>query len=198
MASQPGRVGRPSLVDERRGQVLDAFVALVAAHGLESVTLDDVARASGVSRAAVRHFVGNRDELVRQSIVLLAGRYETAMTETLGEAPTVSALLDELCGPWAEDLDDDDRAFHALLVESLTTVEGTATMRAAYDRLVGLVEGTLRRDHAGASPAAIRDTAYALVCLVEQHVTMRRLGFPRVRGRAVRAAAQVLVDRLGT
>ena len=65
----PQRVGRPSVRDERRKQIVDSFIELVAVKGLEHVSLDEVAGKAGVQRAALRHFVGNRDELTAAAII---------------------------------------------------------------------------------------------------------------------------------
>lgn len=48
----------------RRPQILDAFAACVARYGIDGSTLDRVAEEAGVTRALVRHYLGNRDEVV--------------------------------------------------------------------------------------------------------------------------------------
>ena len=57
-------MGRPKLDDVRRPQILDAFAACVARYGIDGSTLDRVAEEAGVTRALVRHYLGNRDEVV--------------------------------------------------------------------------------------------------------------------------------------
>jgi hypothetical protein len=45
------RAGRPSVAPQRRAEIVDAFIRLVAERGLEAVTLDRVAAEAGVRRA---------------------------------------------------------------------------------------------------------------------------------------------------
>ena len=71
----PGRrVGRPSLQDQREREIVWAFIELVADKGLEHVSLDDVAARAGVQRAALRHFVGNREDLISAAIAKITRR----------------------------------------------------------------------------------------------------------------------------
>ena len=55
---------RPSVKDQRREEILTAFARCVALYGVEGATLEKIAAEAGIARPAVRHFVGNRDELV--------------------------------------------------------------------------------------------------------------------------------------
>ncbi|MCZ4282227.1 TetR/AcrR family transcriptional regulator [Kiloniella laminariae] len=58
-------MGRPSKKAERTEQILAAFQRCVARSGLEGSTLDQIAEEAGMQRSLVRHFAGNREELVR-------------------------------------------------------------------------------------------------------------------------------------
>ena len=55
---------RPSLANLRTEAFLDAFMRCVARYGLDGSTLDRVSEEAGVARAVLRHYLGNRDEMV--------------------------------------------------------------------------------------------------------------------------------------
>lgn len=57
-------MARPSVADERRGQILDATLATIAERGISGTTLGHIADTAGMSRGHVRHFAGNRDRLL--------------------------------------------------------------------------------------------------------------------------------------
>ena len=57
-------MGRPSVKEQRTEEILDAFARCVARYGLEGSTLEHIAAEAGVKRTILRHYVGNRDELV--------------------------------------------------------------------------------------------------------------------------------------
>ena len=58
-------MGRPSVQKQRKAEVLDAFMTLVARFGVEGATLERIAEESGLKRPLIRHHLGNRDEMVR-------------------------------------------------------------------------------------------------------------------------------------
>ena len=59
-------MARPERGEERREQILNAFEVCVGKKGLEGTTLSDVAREAGLPRPLLRHFMGNREEMVQK------------------------------------------------------------------------------------------------------------------------------------
>jgi len=55
---------RPSLKNQRREEILDAYEICVAKYGVEGATLEKTAEEAGLARALLRHHVGNREELL--------------------------------------------------------------------------------------------------------------------------------------
>lgn len=64
-------VGRPSVAAARRRQILEAAIRCIAAHGMSGATLDRIADEAGMARGHVRHFAGNRDDILVGAAVLL-------------------------------------------------------------------------------------------------------------------------------
>lgn len=186
------RVGRPSMRLERRRQIVSAFIDLVAERGLERVTLADVAEAAGVQRAQLRHFIGNREDLVLAAVDELTRRYEVSAARMgVGEEPTIDQLISLL---FSDELSRDQpvetAAFDALLAEAVLHPDGRGAVVGGYDMLLGQLASALRREYPGAPIARIRDLAYVVLCLVEQNTTLQQLGYPRVRQLAARNAAR--------
>ena len=59
-------MGRPSKKAERTEEIFQAFQRCVIRFGLEGSTLERIAEEAGLQRSLVRHYVGNRSELVEQ------------------------------------------------------------------------------------------------------------------------------------
>jgi AcrR family transcriptional regulator len=189
-----GRVGRPSKVHERRVEIVDAFIRLVARNGLESVTLDDVAAEAGVRRAAARHFVGNRAELIVAAIEELTCRYQRSVREVIGTSPSIDRLVDALFGRlWVSDLNDIGNAFDVLLQEALRHEPTRLVVKQAYEVLLSEIAASLERSRPAMSQLERRDVAYAIACLAEHNVVMQQLGFPLTRSTAARACANSLI-----
>lgn len=193
-AAGPVRVGRPSKATERRAEIVDAFIRLVAVHGLEGVTLDDVASEAGVKRAAARHFVGNRPELIAAAVEELTRRYRTTVAEAVGEAPSIERLIDALFGRvWVHDLSDVSHAFDALMQEAARHAPTRVLVKQAYEVLLDEIAKALERSRPSMSAAERRDAAYAIACLAEHNALMQQLGFPAARSAAAKQCARALV-----
>ena len=184
------RVGRPSVAAERRSRIVAAFIELVGQRGLERVNLDDVASAAGVQLAAVRHFAGNRDDLITAAVAELCRRYESTVRTAASETPSATALIGVLFSDaWIRDQSVEDTAFDVLLGQALRNPETRGLIRGAYDLLLEEIALALRRFHPDTPISRVRDAAYVIACLVEQNTTFQHLGYPRVRHVAAKAAA---------
>jgi TetR/AcrR family transcriptional regulator, transcriptional repressor of bet genes len=83
---------------ERRRQIIDATVDCMAAHGVGGTTLERIADAAGMARGHVRHFAGNRDELLTEAARVFyfgdLALQETDLETLAREAPLVPATAD--------------------------------------------------------------------------------------------------------
>lgn len=192
------RRGRPSVADERRRQIVDAFIGLIAAHGLDRVGLDDVAAAAGVKRSALRHFIGNRDALVTATVHELRRRYEATIRGIVPESAGADQLIRALFSDdWVQGFEDEDVVFDALLHEATRSVDGPGEVRQAYDLLIAELEAALHRDHPAAPLIDVRNAAYSITCLIEHNTTMQRLGYPRARSAGALATALRIAHDIG-
>jgi AcrR family transcriptional regulator len=183
-------VGRPSVADVRRAEILDAFLELIAERGLEAVTLDDVAGRAGVQRSVVRHYVGNRASLVAEAASRLVDRYEMIVRRAIGEAPTVADLVDHLFAPaWSDDVAVEDAAFDELYREATRDPHTRERLRRAYELLVAEIAAAIARERPRRPRAAVRQAAYQIVCLAEHNTVLQQLGLPRSQASAARRTA---------
>jgi AcrR family transcriptional regulator len=74
-------MGRPSKKEDRRAEILAAFESCVFAKGFQQTSLADVAAAAGQPRSLVRHFIGNRDQMV---VALIDRLLERALQQIEG------------------------------------------------------------------------------------------------------------------
>lgn len=78
-------MGRPSVAAERRRQILEAAIRCIAAKGFAGTTLDGIAEEAGMARGHVRHFAGNRDDVLLGAAMLL---YFDVVPEPGSASPT--------------------------------------------------------------------------------------------------------------
>lgn len=78
-----------------RERVLEGGLVSIGRYGLARTTVDDVAQASGVSRATIyRHFPGGRDQIVKDTVAWEMGRFFQALGEAVAAAPDLCGLLE--------------------------------------------------------------------------------------------------------
>jgi AcrR family transcriptional regulator len=87
----------------RRDQILDAASALFAERGYEEVSIEEIARAAGVTRGLVHHYFGGRKQVYVALLERLGAAHEERLPRPVGRsararvADSVSRWLD-----WAE------------------------------------------------------------------------------------------------
>jgi AcrR family transcriptional regulator len=195
-------MGRPSLAAERRAQILEAFSRCLARRGLVGTTLDEIAAEAGVQRAAIRHFLGNREQLIRAGVEHIAARYAESLDAELRSAASsdrLAAILDSLfLGRFATGHTQEDRAIDAMMAAAASDARVRRSLREMY----AMFEERLAQEIAAASPDValqrVVAIAYAIMCLAEQNSSMRFLGFPPDRALAARTAAGSLIEVLAS
>lgn len=192
------RGGRPSLLGQRRSQIIDAFIVLVARHGLEGVTLDDVAAAAHMQRSAVRHYIGNRQALIDAAISELAGRYIEAIRAALDGVSGIDDLIRVVFSErWPAEMADSDLAFDALVQEAAREKRTAESVRSAYDAFLAETRRALKVSYPDASARRIAETAYTIVCLAEHNIFMQRLGYRASLAAGAARQAREIAGRLG-
>ena len=57
-------MGRTSLAAERRRHIVQVTIDCISTHGIRGATLERIAESAGMTRGHIRHYAGNRDELL--------------------------------------------------------------------------------------------------------------------------------------
>jgi AcrR family transcriptional regulator len=133
-------------VEDRREELVDAALQLFSNHAADEVTLDDIARQAGVSRALAYRYFGSRSEIYVVAMRRAADQFLTLLDPPHDSAPLVRII--EAIQRFFDFVEDHAAGFKALLrgdpaAESGAVGAIVAEVRAAlYDRLV---EGMGRR-----------------------------------------------------
>jgi AcrR family transcriptional regulator len=130
-------VPRPTA--ETRSRLLEATYDCIARNGLAGTSLEDAARAAGVSRATLyRYFPGGREELLGAVITWETMRFFARLAEAVADAPDLETLL-------VEGIIFAHRAIegHEVLQKLLQNEPGLLTPQLTVDapRILNLVQG---------------------------------------------------------
>ncbi len=106
-----------SAAADTRERVLEAALRCIDGEGLAATSVEDVARAAGVSRATIyRHFPGGREQLVSETVTWEVGRFFARVEQMAAGEPDLAARLRLALGAGHRAL-----AEHALLHRLLRT-----------------------------------------------------------------------------
>ncbi len=92
-------MARPSKKTERTEDILNAFERCAARFGIEGATLERVAAEAGLQRSLLRHYVGNRDDLINAMLERFLARSEREVDnlfESLPATNRATALINRL------------------------------------------------------------------------------------------------------
>jgi AcrR family transcriptional regulator len=191
-------MGRKSLEQTRRAEILAAFERCIERYGID-VPLEQIADEAGVKRSLIRHYLGNRDEVVNQMIDRIAREYPAQMMAQMeraasdGEAGILTFFFSEDYPATAWD--------HIL----------GAVASAAHDRypqakqrlgqmllqMIADAAGILAKCYPHATTAQCEVVAYGLFSLAYAHDSIAML-LPQPADRLVaRLNAQLLLQTLG-
>jgi AcrR family transcriptional regulator len=139
-------------VDESRRRVLEGAYACIARRGMAKTTVDDIAAASGVSRASIyRLFPGGKEELLRETVGWEMDRFFLRLGEALGDAADFPEFLARALPLARRELRE-----HAVLQKVLETEPDrlNALITVQQHRVIGAIAAyflplLLRDQHAG-------------------------------------------------
>jgi len=162
---------------DRRGEVLDATYECLTLYGVRRTTMEDIAQACGMSRAAVYQYVRNKDDAFRGLAIL---RHEQALQAARAAAAGPGTAAERVHGVLAAKL--------GLVRAMLTASPHTAELLDEKGRLfgdictefgadvAGLIAGLFREAGVDAKAAGeAAETCVALVVGLERHPDAERL-----------------------
>ncbi|MEM8953504.1 MAG: TetR/AcrR family transcriptional regulator [Verrucomicrobiota bacterium] len=194
-------MARPDLTAVRTPQILDAFARCVARYGLEGASLEQIAEEAGVKRSLLRHYLGNRDEMIVALAERVVERYRQELEETMRALPgtganRVGALLDYMFpeGIWEPSVEN--VVADALLSAVERYPEVGVIMRGFMEEMFEVYEGVFGEGYPEAEKAQVEAVAYGVVSLSFTHEWLMPLGMPVAYARSAKGAAKALVKIL--
>jgi AcrR family transcriptional regulator len=147
--------------DDARQRVLRGAYECIGRHGMAKTTVDDVAAASGISRATIyRLFPGGKDEVLRDTVGWEMDRFFLRLGEELGDAADFPEFLERALPLARKELLE-----HAVLQKVLETEPDrlNALITVQQDRVIGAIAAyflpLLERDRAAGLVARDADLA---------------------------------------
>lgn len=191
-------MGRPSLAEQRRQEILQAAAQSVAMYGLAASTQERIAAVAGMSRSHIRHYVGNRDDLIDALWEHIMTPHFASMHAVLADRDSdaqLTALVDFLFGPKMA-RDEDNAVIEALISGAMQDLRLRARIYDSYSRLEREIAAVIRAAIPGSSSSESLQLAYALICIAFGHSTLSALPFPPSRRRGAKELAHQMLEGL--
>ncbi|WP_271272306.1 TetR/AcrR family transcriptional regulator [Aliamphritea hakodatensis] len=192
-------MGRPSKKAERTEEIFQAFQRCVIRFGLEGSTLERIAEEAGLQRSLVRHYVGNRSELVEQlaeRTIEQSNQQWTALEAHLPATDISQPLLSMLFD--YENSNDISLLFQALLFSAAQDASLKQKLRDWTEHNVAAISQLLRRDYPDADAGTLKSVAFGLLSLYFNLDSLSPLGLMADYRLPARQAAEQLLSALKT
>lgn len=92
-------MARPSMAGQRREEILDALEICILNKGIQATSLENIADTANMKRTILRHYIGNRDEIICALSKRWTIKYSQQWTQILAWLPSTNkddALIDSL------------------------------------------------------------------------------------------------------
>ncbi len=189
---------RPSLKEERRNQILEAYEKCVARFGVEGASLELIAEEAGLARALIRHNVGNRKDLLAALVerFLEKSDHGTRMLlDTLPNENRLATLVEWLFDPRFMD-PTLVLVSEALIATSSEHPEIAEKMRMWTEDFVSRVAKVIAREYPKAKKDKVRAVAAGLTAIYFNVDSMSPLGPMPALVKASKEAALILIESL--
>src|SRR5947207_11439919 len=87
-----------SSTPEVEAKVVEGALRAIARYGLTKLTVDDVAREAGISRATLYRYFPVRGAVLSAVVAAETERLQPGLDESLGQVPTLAAALTAVAG----------------------------------------------------------------------------------------------------
>ena len=193
-------MGRPNLTEARTAEILDAFERCVARFGLEGSSLEQVAEEAGVKRSILRHYIGNRDDMVVALAERVVGKYRQAFKDFVA-GTTERSRTRQLLGYFFPD-EPIESTEDILVVEALIAAgeQYPAVRKLMFgyvDGLVGDLSQQLKLAFPKASAPKCWNVAYGVISICFNQESLSPMRLPPKYLKAARRCSETLVQSLG-
>lgn len=143
-SSSKKRLGRPPAIDNPKQNILDYASRLFAEKGYETSSLNDLASAMGVSKAAVYHYFQTKQQIYDAIILDTLGGLVATVTESVAQETEAKKKLERFMTSHARYFEAHRHGFVVMLVgfsgmaHSEFRAEAMA-LRDAHERLLRLI-----------------------------------------------------------
>ncbi|MEM7030213.1 MAG: TetR/AcrR family transcriptional regulator [Chloroflexota bacterium] len=192
-------MGRKSLAKERTNQIIDAFEQCIVKHGYEQATLQRTAEQANLNIGMIHHYIGNRDDLLRQMVARLIKKSHDEMAHFAKLVPAKKRLPYLLNTFFSIDGESDEEQ----ILDALITASGRnpllreliTDINQVYEKIL---TDELSQMYPQATPEDCQQVTFSILSLAYGSSLLVDIGGNHHRKRQALQAAEALANGLGT
>lgn len=194
-------MGRKDLTEQRHKDILDAFERCLIKYGLDESTMERVAQEAGKSRNIIRHYIGNREDLIAAFVERILSRIKQVSEEILANTPKqklIPSVLDFLFEERKADAPPDlgERMLGGMWHIREQSPKAQQALLNFYQEFEKILTEGLDRLYPDVSEAKCREVAYSIICLAETNWVLGTVGVDVNHTRMARRSAEYLMQSL--
>jgi AcrR family transcriptional regulator len=191
-------MGRKNLAETRTNEILEALARCLVKYGLDA-TLEQIAEEANMTRSIIRHYIGNREEVLNTLIERIAQDYIALLNEaasTIPQSQMIEATLDYLFDtPTNYDYND------KLIIDVMMTAkdrypQAKQIIMALIQQLVDMFAHDLMQAYPNADKIQCHQVAYSIICLALSHESLVFAGISDMYQQAARLSSEALIKTL--
>ena len=194
-------MGRKDLTEQRHEDILDAFERCLIKYGLEESTLERVAQEAGKSRNIIRHYIGNREDLIAAFVERILSRIKQISEEILADTPKqklIPNVLDFLFEERKADAPPDlgERMLGGMWHIREQSPKVQAALLNFYQEFEKILTDGLSQLYPNVSAKKCQEVAYSIICLAETNWVLGSVGVDVSHTHMARRSAEYLLSVL--
>ena len=194
-------MGRKDLTEQRHKDILDAFETCLIKYGLEESTLERVAQEAGKSRNIIRHYIGNREDLIAAFVERILSRIKQVASdilETTQRDKLIPKVLDFLFQErTAEDPPDlGERMLAGMWHIREQSPKVQQALLNFYQEFEKILTDGLKQLYPSIPVKKCQEVAYSIICLAETNWVLGSVGVDVNHTRMARRSAEYLLQTL--
>ena len=192
-------MGRRSLAEQRKAEILDAFGRCVARFGLEGSSLEKIAEEAGMKRSILRHYIGNRDELVDALAEKVISDYRQQTQywfDNFRPKKRQQDLIEFLLPAKPTGTTEELLVIEALIAAADQYPKVRQLVFASIDDFIQLVADQLKQISPKSTRKKCWEVAYGLVCISFNQESLQPLQLPKKYLNSARNVAHALIAGL--
>lgn len=194
-------MGRKNLTEQRHEDILEAFERCLIKYGLDESTLERVAQEAGKSRNIIRHYIGNREDLVAAFVERVLSRIKQVSEEILANTPkqklipkVLDFLFEERSAVSPPDLGERMLGGMWHIREQNPKVQ--QALLNFYQEFEKILTEGLSRLYPDVSAKKCQEVSYSIICLAETNWVLGSVGVDVSHTRMARRSAEYLLQLL--